>query len=155
MQCAYFRGWDDFLIIFKSFTHCLIVDILILFSRTSSILKFWSFCDDIIQCNFLRQTTTSGCEGFPTFRDLTPSQSSGCAGGLVSLNSAIPFISVAEQSKKCVCGRSLARIEGYNPAAGTWISLSWQCCVNSGRVLLRSDRSSRGVLPSVGCVWLW
>ena len=33
--------------------------------------------------NFLGQTTTSRCEGFSTFRNLTPSPSSGCAGGLV------------------------------------------------------------------------
>jgi hypothetical protein len=26
----------------------------------------------------------SGCDGFPTFRELTPSPSSGCAGGLVA-----------------------------------------------------------------------
>ena len=37
-----------------------------------------------IQWNFLGQSAVSRCEGFPTFRELTPSSSSGCAGGLVA-----------------------------------------------------------------------
>ena len=36
--------------------------------------KSCSFRGDRIQWNFLGQTAASGCEGFPTFRDLTPSQ---------------------------------------------------------------------------------
>jgi hypothetical protein len=43
-----------------------------------------SFRGNRIQWDFLiRQTAASGCKGFPTFRELTPSPSSGCAGGLV------------------------------------------------------------------------
>jgi len=38
----------------------------------------------VIQLNFLGQTAASRCEVFPTFRQLTPSPSSGCAGGLVA-----------------------------------------------------------------------
>jgi hypothetical protein len=34
---------------------------------------------------FLGQTAASGCEGFATFRQLTPSPSSGCSGGLVAI----------------------------------------------------------------------
>jgi len=33
---------------------------------------------------FNEQTAASGFEGLPTFRDLTPSPSSACAGGLVA-----------------------------------------------------------------------
>ena len=36
--------------------------------------KYCSFRGDRIQWNFLGHTAVSGCEGFPTFRDLTPSQ---------------------------------------------------------------------------------
>jgi len=32
------------------------------------------------------QTVASGCEGFPTFRDLTPFPSLGCAGGFGAPN---------------------------------------------------------------------
>jgi hypothetical protein len=50
--------------------------------------KMWNkagiFRDDEIQCNFLGWTTAWGCKGFPTFRELTPSPSLGCAGDLVA-----------------------------------------------------------------------
>ena len=45
--------------------------------------KTWSFLGNGIQWDFLGQTAASGCEGFPTFRELIPSPSSGCTGGLV------------------------------------------------------------------------
>ena len=45
--------------------------------------KSWSFRGFRIQRNFLGQTAVSGCEVFPAFWELTPSPSSGCAGGLV------------------------------------------------------------------------
>ena len=38
-----------------------------------------NFRGDRIQWNFLGQTAASKCEGFPTFRAITPSPSSGCA----------------------------------------------------------------------------
>jgi hypothetical protein len=38
-------------------------------------------------------------------------------------------------SKAWVCGRSLAGITGLNPAWVMVISLSWECCVSSGRGL--------------------
>jgi hypothetical protein len=41
-------------------------------------MKFWSFRRERIQWNFLAYTADSECENFPTFRDLTPSPSSGC-----------------------------------------------------------------------------
>jgi hypothetical protein len=34
--------------------------------------------------HFFWQTAASGCEGFPAFRELTPSPSSRCVGGLVA-----------------------------------------------------------------------
>jgi hypothetical protein len=37
--------------------------------------------DLTIQLNFLEQPAMSRCEGFLTFQELTPSQSSGCAHG--------------------------------------------------------------------------
>ena len=43
-----------------------------------------SFCGDIIQLNFLRQTAASRCEGFPTFREVNPFPPSECADGLVA-----------------------------------------------------------------------
>jgi hypothetical protein len=36
------------------------------------------------QRNVLGQTVASGCEGFPTFRELTLYPSSGCDSGLVA-----------------------------------------------------------------------
>jgi hypothetical protein len=59
--------------------------------------KSWSFRGNRIQWNFLRHTAVSGCEGFPTIRELTPSPSSGCAGGLVvpKLKSRCPILSSA------------------------------------------------------------
>ena len=50
-----------------------------------SLFSWWSsnFLS-LIQRNFLGHTATSGCEGFPAFRELTLSPSSGCAGGLVA-----------------------------------------------------------------------
>jgi hypothetical protein len=41
---------------------------------------------------------------------------------------------VAAPSKAWVCGRSLARIAGSNPA-GAWISVYCECCELSGRSL--------------------
>ena len=37
-----------------------------------------------LQLSFLWQTAASGCEGFPTFRELSSSPFSGCTGGLVA-----------------------------------------------------------------------
>ena len=46
--------------------------------------KSWSYRSHRIQRNFLAQTATSLCEGFPKFRELTPSPFPGCAGGLIA-----------------------------------------------------------------------
>jgi len=43
-------------------------------------------------------------------------------------------IPVAARSKAEICGRSLARITGSNPAGG-WMFVSCERCVLSGRVL--------------------
>ena len=40
--------------------------------------------NSVNQRNFLGQRDASGCEGFPPFREVTPSPSSGCAGGMVA-----------------------------------------------------------------------
>jgi hypothetical protein len=47
--------------------------------------KFWSFRGDGIHWKFLGQTAASGC-GFSTFRQPTPSPSSGCSDGLVAVS---------------------------------------------------------------------
>jgi hypothetical protein len=47
-------------------------------------LNLFSFHGGRIQCNVLGQTAVSGLVGFPTFRDLTPSPSSGYAGGFAA-----------------------------------------------------------------------
>jgi hypothetical protein len=51
-------------------------------------LNLFSFRDDRIQWNFLGQTAASGCVGFATFRNITPSPYSGFAGGLAATNIA-------------------------------------------------------------------
>jgi hypothetical protein len=43
-------------------------------------------------------------------------------------------ITVAVQSTARVCGRSLARIVGSNPA-GAWMSVSFENCMSSGNGL--------------------
>jgi len=61
-------------------------------------------------------------------------------------------IPVAARSKARVCGRSLAGIEGSNPA-GAQMFVSFQCCVLSGRGLCEgADFSCRVVPPSVECL---
>ena len=39
---------------------------------------------------------------------------------------------MAARPNAWVCGRSLAGIAGSNPAEGTWMSVSCECCVFSG-----------------------
>ena len=52
-----------------------------------------------IQLNFLGQAAASGCEGFPTFRELTSSSSSEWVGGLVAPKLVISPVPVAARSK--------------------------------------------------------
>jgi hypothetical protein len=52
-----------------------------------------------------------------------------------------------------VCGRSLVGIGGSNPAGGMDVCLLWVSCVVRQRFLRRADHSSRGVLPSVVCLY--
>ena len=56
-------------------------------------------------------------------------------------------IPLATRSKAWVYGRSVAGMAGSNPAGSTVVS--FECCVLSGRGLLRADHSPRAVLPSV------
>jgi hypothetical protein len=63
-------------------------------------------------------------------------------------------IPVAARSKAWVSGRSVAGISG-SKSAGTWMSLSCECCVLSGRglyvgMITRPEESYR-----VWCVWVW
>jgi len=51
--------------------------------------------------------------------------------------------------KTWVCCISLAGIVGSNPAEGMDVCLLWVWCSSRWRSLRRTDRSSRGVLPSV------
>jgi len=56
-------------------------------------------------------------------------------------------------SKTWVCGRSLAGIEGSNPAGGVDLCSLCALCVFSYRSLLPADHLSRVILPSVSvCV---
>ena len=54
---------------------------------------------------------------------------------------------VAAPSKACVCDRSLVGLPVRIPE--TWMSVSCECFVLSGRYLRRADDSSRGVLLTV------
>jgi len=54
--------------------------------------KTWSFLGNGIQWDFLGQTAASGCEGFPTFRQLIPSTSSGRARGFVALKQKVSIL---------------------------------------------------------------
>jgi len=65
-------------------------------------LNLYSFRSNRIQWNFLGQIAASGHEGFPTFRDLTPSQSSGCAGGLVAPRLRLQGVLVVWRHQDCV-----------------------------------------------------
>jgi len=56
---------------------------------------------------------------------------------------------VAARTKAWVYGRSIAGIEGSNPARGMDVCLLWELCVDKYTSLRRTDPSSRGVLPSV------
>jgi len=69
---------------------------------------------------------------------------------LLSVFIHVPVTAVG-WSNVCVCGRSLARTVGSNPAAGmdTCLLLTVECCQ---RRLRRADHSSRGVLPIVVCL---
>ena len=53
---------------------------------------------------------------------------------IIIRNTAIGLIAAAAHSKTSVFGRSLAGIAGSIPA-GTWMSVSSECCVLSGRGL--------------------
>ena len=57
------------------------------------------------------------------------------------------LIPVAARLKAWVCSRTLVGIVGSSPA-GTWMFVSCECCVLSGRSLHRADHLSR-FLPSV------
>jgi hypothetical protein len=69
----------------------------------------------------------------------------------VNYSLAVP---VAARSKAWLCGRSLAGIVGSN-TLGTWMFVSCECCVLSGRglcdgLITRPETSYR-----VWCVWVW
>lgn len=59
---------------------------------------------------------------------------------------------VAARSKEWVCGRTLARIAGSNPAGGWDICIFRVLCVVRYRAVRRVDHPSRGLLPSVTCL---
>jgi len=63
-------------------------------------------------------------------------------------------VSAAARSRARVCSRLLAGIAGSNPA-GAWMSVSYECCVLSGRglrdgLITRPEESYR-----VWYVWVW
>jgi hypothetical protein len=64
-------------------------------------------------------------------------------------------ISVATRAKGWVCGRSIAGIEGSNPAGGMDVCLLWVLCVVRQRSVRRADHSSGVVLPTVASRFVW
>ena len=58
-------------------------------------------------------------------------------------------ISVAERSKRNVCGCSFAGVPDSNTAGRVEACLLWLYCVDSYRSLRRADHSHRRVLPTV------
>jgi hypothetical protein len=71
-----------------------------------------------IQLNFLRQTATSRCEGFPTFQGITLSPSSGCADGLVESVLVLP-----NHQHTPKMGTALVPKKSENLHILTWLSL--------------------------------
>ena len=63
------------------------------------------------------------------------------------------YIPVAARSRAWVCGSSLAGIVGSNPA-GSWISVSCECCVLSGRGLCVRLLSRPVKFCRLWCVWV-
>jgi hypothetical protein len=61
---------------------------------------------------------------------------------------------VAERSKAWVCGRSVDGISGSNPA-GTWMSVSCECCVLSSTDLCLGLITNPEEPYRVWCVWVW
>jgi len=61
-------------------------------------------------------------------------------------------IPLAARSKAWFYGRLLARIAGSNPAGCMDVCLLWMLGVVRKRSLWRTDRLSRGVIPSVVCL---
>jgi hypothetical protein len=61
---------------------------------------------------------------------------------------------VTSLSKAWVCGRSLGGIAGSN-APGAWMSVSYDCCVSSGRGLCDRPMTCPEESYSVWCVWVW
>jgi hypothetical protein len=53
-----------------------------------------------------------------------------------------------------VCGCSLAGIVVSNPAGGMDVCLLWMLSGVRKSSLRRADHSSRGVLPTVVCLWV-
>ena len=75
--------------------------------------EWWMICSSslckisdlpLLQWNLLGQTATSERERFTTFRELDPSQSSGCAGGLVTQSSVLVLPNHQHALK---CGKDL------------------------------------------------
>ena len=67
--------------------------------------------------------------------------------------STIPFPIIA-LSKACVCSSSFAGIVVSNPT-GTWMSVSCECCVFSGRGLCVGPNTRPKECYQVWCVWVW
>ena len=57
----------------------------------------------ILELNFLGQSAASRCEGFPTFREITLSSSSGCPGSLVVPNLMTSNIQSWKPSQQFCC----------------------------------------------------
>jgi hypothetical protein len=64
-------------------------------------------------------------------------------------------ILVAAWCNAWVCGRSLARIAGSNPAGGMDVCILWVLCVLSGRGLCDRPITCPEESYRMWCVWVW
>jgi len=63
-------------------------------------------------------------------------------------------VSVVALSNAWVCGRSVAGIVGSTPP-GPWMTVSFECCVLSGRGVSRGLVARPKDPYSMWCVWMW
>ena len=82
VPCGQTERHDETVDAFRSFANALTSSAFYLYIYLRC--KSCSLRDERIQWNFLGHAAAPGCEGLRTCRDLTPSPSSRCAGGLIA-----------------------------------------------------------------------
>jgi hypothetical protein len=85
-----------------------------------------------IQWNYLVQTVALGCEGFQTFRILTPSISFGCDGSLVGCE-GLPTFRELTASTSSSCAGGLVGCEGFGRCGNSPSPSSGCSCWRLGR----------------------